>query len=187
MDIQTPEALEFGIIYHTMDPSSYEYQSIPFIIMPRYSQCLDTFVNNTARIVDESSFILLGAKLLGILEQIHNAGYVYNDLKPNNIMIDLIEGNLDQTFLDNYSVKLIDFGFVTRWREEFSSSHVQPGERPMFQGNIVFSSVDQLNFKVTSRRDDLISLYYLLVFFLNGFRLDGIDPCSREPVEIQIK
>ena len=39
---------------------------------------------------------------------------------------------------------------------------------------MVFSSLNQLRFLTTSRRDDFISLCYLLVFLLNGGELPGM-------------
>ena len=45
-----------------------------------------------------------------------------------------------------------------------------------FKGNIIYSSFNQMVFKNTSRRDDLISLTYLLLTLLNGFKI----PCKTE-------
>ena len=41
-------------------------------------------------------------------------------------------------------------------------------------GNMAFGSVNAMNFKSVSRRDDLISLTYLLVYLIQG-RLDILD------------
>ena len=57
----------------------------------------------------------LGINLIDILEQIHNAGFVYNDLKPENIMIGPYQADHpspDNSF-DNKMLHLIDFGFVS--------------------------------------------------------------------------
>ena len=40
---------------------------------------------------------------------------------------------------------------------------------------MIFASLNQLNFQMTSRRDDLISLCYLLIYLLNKGNLKGID------------
>ena len=44
-----------------------------------------------------------------------------------------------------------------------------------FRGNTLFASVNQLKFKRTSRRDDLQSLFYLLVCLLHGGKIPGYD------------
>ena len=50
----------------------------------------------------------------------------------------------------------------------------------MFQGNLVYSSHSQMNFETTSRKDDLISIFYLLATILNGNQFPctsaGFDP-----------
>jgi len=40
---------------------------------------------------------------------------------------------------------------------------------------MIFASLNQLNFQLTSRRDDLISLCYLLIYLLNEGNITGID------------
>lgn len=45
----------------------------------------------------------------------------------------------------------------------------------VFRGNMVFASINQLSFMSTSRRDDLISLCYLLIFCINKGKIPGVD------------
>ena len=52
----------------------------------------------------------IGLKLLTLLEEVHQSGYVYNDLNLENIMTDY-PGYGD---LNVHSLKLIDFGFATK-------------------------------------------------------------------------
>ena len=70
---------------------------------------------------------------------------------------------------------LIDFGFSTRYKDRKSGEHIKQKEVEKFKGNMIFGSVNQLNFLTTSRRDDLISLFYLIVFLLNKGQMNGID------------
>ena len=124
----------------------------------------------------KESTLSLGIQLLNILEQIHNAGYIYNDLKLDNLMVMhqfttdfLNSGNI---FLDN-EVAVIDFGFATRYLRRKSGEHTRNKLLSEFRGNFLYASTNQLNFETTSRRDDMISLFYLLVNLLHG----GIAPC----------
>ena len=50
----------------------------------------------------------IGIQLITLLEQFHSIGYIYNDLKPDNICIG--EFNDMKTV---HSLKLIDFGLAT--------------------------------------------------------------------------
>ena len=40
-------------------------------------------------------------------------------------------------------------------------------ERKNFRGNMMFASIDQMEFKKTSRRDDLASLAYMILYLMN--------------------
>lgn len=40
---------------------------------------------------------------------------------------------------------------------------------------MLFASTNQMQFYSTSRRDDIISLAYLLVYLLRDFELPGVD------------
>ena len=79
----------------------------------------------------------IGIKVLTLLEQLHSIGFVYNDLKPDNICI----GDSNKNFL--HELKLIDFGLATPFRENIIDSsefrHVIR-EHKSFCGNLAFSS-----------------------------------------------
>jgi hypothetical protein len=54
--------------------------------------------------------------------------------------------------------------------------HFEQADTELFQGNLIFSSLNQLNFKSTSRRDDLISLAYMMSMMIQKGRLSEINP-----------
>ena len=47
--------------------------------------------------------------------------------------------------------------------------HIESGNEDKFAGNLVMSSINAMLFKKQSRRDDLISLTYLLIYMIQGF------------------
>jgi hypothetical protein len=47
-------------------------------------------------------------------------------------------------------------------------------ETEYFRGNMIFASINLFNFQMTSRRDDLISLVFMLVFLFNNGNLPFI-------------
>lgn len=121
--------------------------------------------------MSKASVYGLGIKVLTILEQIHSSGYIYNDLKLDNLLIgndDRLPDQFESTnCFDNVSINIVDFGFVTRFMDETNQNHLAVQNVKIFRGNIMFASPNQLNFRSTSRRDDLISLVYLIVYMLN--------------------
>ena len=94
---------------------------------------------------------------------VHKVRRTYNDLKPENVMLNIHENNRPQVYL-------IDFGFTDRFIKEGSMEHNEKERTQYFKGNLNFSSVYQMNFLKTSRRDDMISLYYMMVVMFNGER-----------------
>ena len=90
----------------------------------------------------------LGIRLLDILELIHDSGLVYNDLKPDNILVgykDFVPDALHSPHQDNIfseaSINLIDFGMATYWQDKTTGKHNRRDLRNYFEGNMYFSSM----------------------------------------------
>lgn len=66
----------------------------------------------------------LGIQLVNILEQIHAAGYVYNDLKLDNLMLDydVSKDNFEESSTNDifriFNVNIVDMGFATRYIDD---------------------------------------------------------------------
>ena len=71
-------------------------------------------------------------------------------------------------------VHLISYKRASRYITS-SGRHIDQVLADKFLGNFNFASTNQLLIENTSRRDDCISLCYLLVFLLNGQDDLGID------------
>lgn len=117
-----------------------------------------------------------------MLKNIHENGYIYNDLKLDNILTGF-QNKLPSSYSENNcfeqcQLHLVDFGFATKYIDKATKKHVEPQEIGTFRGNMIFASANQLNFQMTSRRDDLISLSYVLIYLLNNGNLQGIDLSS---------
>ena len=102
-------------------------------------------------------------QLTSIFKYVHTAKRTHNDLKFENVMINT-QGKLDA----DPQIFLIDFGFADKFMEKDGKTHINPNANvEMFQGNMLFSSVRQMEFRKTSRKDDLIALFYLMIYSLN--------------------
>ena len=83
---------------------------------------------------------------------------------------------LDSTdIFEKCTINLVDYGFASAYVDKTTGKHIAKTEVDTFRGNMIFASLNQLNFKITSRRDDIISLCYLLIYMLNNGCLPGID------------
>ena len=105
----------------------------------------------------------MGIQLLNNIQIIHEAGYAYNDLKLDNCCAP--RGFIASSSLQD--VHLVDFGLAKKFVDE-NGVHLDEQESENFEGNLLFSSFYCQDLRTTSRRDDLISLCYLLIYSLEG-------------------
>ena len=114
----------------------------------------------------EKTTLQIGIALMDAFRKIHDAGYVYADLKLDNILVG------DAKILPNsefslYKIRLIDFGLAKPYILP-DGSHIPQTKDHKFEGNLMFSSPNAMNFTALSRRDDLISLCYILLYLVEG-------------------
>ena len=96
----------------------------------------------------------IGIQLLQCVENMHSAGYIHGDIKPDNIMLN-----------EQNKVTLIDFGFAEKFLLPDGSHRPNTGsERDL---NPHFCSKNHLNKHTSSRRDDIIQVVYTLMCMKN--------------------
>ena len=101
------------------------------------------------------------SQMIGILYKLHAIGYVNNDIKPENIVI----GNNTN---DRNRLYLIDFGIAKPFWNFNQNIHIQEKFNVPFEGTFRFASANHHCHAMNqSRRDDLESLIYVGIYFLN--------------------
>lgn len=144
--------------------------------MPQYEMNLKEYLNQLQGVNKIEKIVEVAIKLTSIFKYTHCAKRTFNDLKLENIMVDT-QGNMEA----DPKVFLIDFGFAQKYVKKDGKQHISDKEVvQVFQGNMVFASARQMAFLMTSRKDDLVSLFYMLIFMLNDRNLwvGTKDPCS---------
>lgn len=96
----------------------------------------------------------IGLQIIDIIEKIHNNGIIHRDIKPENFLI----------FKDK--IYIIDFGLSKLYVK--NNKHVLKREIKHIIGNIRYSSINIHNNISPSRRDDIESIIYILIYLLNG-------------------
>lgn len=102
---------------------------------------------------------LLAQHLLISLENLHNCGVIHRDIKPENICM----GRGGKVGV----VHLIDFGFAIRFQDKAGNHIPQESDRP-FVGTTRYASLNAHLGLRLSRRDDLESLAYTLMYLYSG-------------------
>ncbi|KAG0602452.1 hypothetical protein M758_10G015500 [Ceratodon purpureus] len=119
--------------------------------------------NTSGQAMSTEMVACIAVESISILEKMHARGYVHGDVKPENFLL----GQPNTT--DEKKLFLVDLGLATRWRDGTTGQHVEYDQRPdVFRGTVRYASVHAHLGRTGSRRDDLESLAYTLVFLLRG-------------------
>jgi serine/threonine protein kinase len=76
----TPEVVSYGMASHKECLKAW-------VIMPRYGYNLEYIAHKINFKLLKASIYDIGTAILTTLEAVHTAGYVYNDLKLDNLMV----------------------------------------------------------------------------------------------------
>lgn len=119
--------------------------------------------NKNAHLMTTEMVACIAIEAISILETMHSKGYVHGDVKPENFLLGP-PGTPEEKKLF-----LVDLGLASEWRDTFSGRHVEYDQRPdVFRGTVRYASVHAHLGRIGSRRDDLESLAYTLIFLLRG-------------------
>ncbi|XP_077209940.1 casein kinase 1-like protein HD16 isoform X1 [Tasmannia lanceolata] len=119
--------------------------------------------NNNSHSMSTEMVACIAIEAISILEKMHSKGYVHGDVKPENFLLGP-PGTSEEKKLF-----LVDLGLATKWRDNSTGQHVEYDQRPdVFRGTVRYASVHAHLGRTGSRRDDLESLAYTLIFLLRG-------------------
>ena len=119
--------------------------------------------NTNGQIMSQEMVACIAVEALAILEHFHSKGFVHGDIKPENFLLGPPGTPTEK------KLYLVDLGLATRWRDAICSTHVDYDQRPdIFRGTVRYASVHAHLGRTGSRRDDLESLAYTLLFLLEG-------------------
>ena len=119
--------------------------------------------NQNSQLMSQEMVACIAVEALAILENFHSKGFVHGDIKPENFLLGPPGTPTEK------KLYLVDLGLATRWRDAICSTHVDYDQRPdIFRGTVRYASVHAHLGRTGSRRDDLESLAYTLLFLLKG-------------------
>ena len=116
----------------------------------------DVFGKNNTYIKD---ICLLAIQGLERIKFIHNKNIIHRDIKPKNF----ITGRKDPNV-----IYLIDFGFAKKYRSSRTGKHIRFTNLKMIYGSLGFASRYAIRGYESSRRDDLESFGYMLIYLAKG-------------------
>lgn len=102
------------------------------------------------------STLTIARKIIGILREVHNKFIIHRDVKPANFLLSI----------DKTEIYLIDFGFCKKYVLYDSKTHIPFREGKGVMGSKNYMSINIHNGYEPSRRDDLESIGYMMLYFL---------------------
>lgn len=143
----------FGIVELISFGRSNQYN---IMIMPLLGDSIYKIFLDCNKIFTLKDVCLIGLQCLDRIEWIHTKNFIHRDVKPENFLL----GRKDPRI-----IYMIDFGLSKKYRSERTMKHIQFSLTKKLAGTARYASVNALKGFELSRRDDLESFCYMLLFF----------------------
>lgn len=107
----------------------------------------------------------IGIDLISNIKIIHDLGFLHNDLKPDNIVFGTL---CFENYQNRNRIGIIDFSrgkliINQNCKLNYKNTKVK------CRGNLRFASTNALYDRDTTKKDDIISIFLILIYFNNGY------------------
>ena len=143
-----PEVLSFGRL-----------KQYNVLVEPLLDKSLfDLFVERRKKLPLED-ICLISKQIIDRIQWVHSKYIVHRDIKPDNFLIGRKDPNI---------IYLIDFGLSKKYKSSKTGKHIRFSFTGKLTGTVRFASANALRGGEQSRRDDLESIGYMIIYFMRG-------------------
>jgi serine/threonine protein kinase len=143
----------FPNVYNITENTKYN-----ILVMDYLGPSLEDLFSFCNKFFSVKTVLMIGIQVINRIESLHNIGYIHRDIKPDNFLIGT-NGKKSRIFM-------IDMGLAKKFIKK--DKHIEFKSNRSFTGSFRYSSLRNHNGIEQSRRDDLESIGYMLIYFLKG-------------------
>ena len=129
------------------------------LVMQLLDKSLEDLFNKISKFSTKTT-AMLGYQMVKILQYIHDKHIIHRDIKPDNFVMGANKHN-DRLYI-------LDFGLAKKFRSSKTLKQYPYVKRKKLTGTARYASIHALEAYEQSRRDDLESVGYVLMYFLRG-------------------